>query len=189
MSRIIYNRPAYSKRPVGPILEKQAGRPYIRPMNMKIFTVLTLCLAFPSAAAASSGAFPLLVDLDREMSGLLDAYLEAVPECPVLQDTPLRLWLLDLAWLRAGAAIDELMELDGDALLPDDSSRSVWTEYVTLTGNLYDVFSKIQSAYHGSRLPDSALSVELEVMLLEADSAWRRSEMALFELISEEGIQ
>lgn len=148
---------------------------------------LILCLAFPAASAASSEAVALLVDLDREVSGLLDAYLEAVPECPVLQDTPLRVWLLDLAWLRAGAAIDELMELDVDALLPDDSSRVVWTEYVTLTGDLYDVFSEIQSAYHGPRLPDSGLSVGLEVMLLEADSAWRRSEMALFELLSEEG--
>ncbi|MFO8183842.1 MAG: hypothetical protein R6U39_06670 [Candidatus Aegiribacteria sp.] len=158
-------------------------------MNAKVLSALILCLTFPSAAAASPGTFPLLVDLDREVSGLLDAYLEAVPECPVLPDTPLRMWLLDLAWLRAGAAIDELMELDGEALFPEDSSRSVWDEYVTLTGNLFEVFSEIQSAYHGPLLPDSAVSVELEARLLEADSAWRRSEMVLFELLSEEGIQ
>lgn len=158
-------------------------------MKLKVFAVLMICLAFPSAAVASLEALPLLVDLDREVSGLLDAYLEAVPECPVLPDTPLRIWLLDLAWLRAEAAIDELMELDGDALFFDDSSRSVWVEYVTDTGELFDAFSDIQSAYHDPRLPDSALSVELEIRLLEADSAWRRSETALFELISEEGIQ
>lgn len=158
-------------------------------MKVNVFSALMLCLAFTSAAAASSGSVPLLVDLDREVSGLLDAYLEAVPECPVMPDTPLRLWLLDLAWLRAEAAIDELMELDGEALFSDDSSRIVWTEYVTLTGNLFNVFSEIQTAYHGPGLPDSALSVELEVRLLEADSAWRRSEMVLFELLSEEGIQ
>jgi hypothetical protein len=126
-----------------------------------------------------------LVMLDREVSGLLDAYLEAVPECPVRQDTPLRMWVLDLAWLRADAAIDEVMNVDYSELFTDNQ-MVVWDEFRLRTKALFDVYTEVQRVYHESSPPDTGLSIRLEDSLLEADSLWRESEMILFETISEE---
>ncbi|MBN2586578.1 MAG: hypothetical protein JXR55_04720 [Candidatus Fermentibacteraceae bacterium] len=155
---------------------------------MKMITVLTMLLVLPSAGRTPAEDLQILIDVDREVSGLLDAYLEAVPECPARSDTPLRLWVLDLAWIRAGSAIDSMMTLQPPMLLPD-SQLSSWTDFISGTEELFRVYDEIQSAYHAPSLPDSSLCVMLEDRLLRADSVWRHSEMVLFELMSEEGTQ
>ena len=128
------------------------------------------------------------MNTDREVAGLLDAYLEAVPECPVRPDTPIRVGVLDLAWLRADAAMEQLDGLDIARHIPDTMAY-VWTEYIASTRRLLDVFTEVQEAYHGPVLPESLLCMELEDRLIRADSIWRRSERALFELLAEEGNQ
>lgn len=124
-----------------------------------------------------------LVDMDREISGMLDAYLEAVPECPARIDTPLRLWVLDLAWLRAEAVIEEAEKLETPAL--SDTLQAVWNEYLSASRNCFRVLSEIQMVYHQPSLPPESLSIELENELLQADSVWRNAEERLFELIDE----
>ena len=155
-------------------------------MSTNAITVLfaLLCL---SAAARSVPVDPqVLSEMDREVSGLLDAYLEAVPECPARPDTPLRLWVLDLAWLRAGAAIDSVLKMDPPQHLAD-SQMSTWVEFVNCTGELFDVYTTVQRAYHGQTLPDSSECILLEDSLIRADSIWCHSERVLLELLSEEG--
>ncbi len=157
-------------------------------MMIKTLTILIMLLTLTSAEQEPADDLQVLIDLDREVSGLLDAYLEAIPECPARPDTPLRLWVLDLAWIRAGSAIDSMMTLQPPMLLPD-SQLSSWTDFISGTEELFGVFTEIQNAYHGPSLPDSSQCVMLEDRLLRADSVWRHSEMTLFELMSEEGTQ
>lgn len=146
--------------------------------------IMLLCL---STAARSTPVDPrVLSEMDREVSGLLDAYLEAVPECPLRPDTPLRLWVLDLAWLRAGAAIDSVLKMDPPQQLADSQLGS-WADFVGCTGDLFDVYTTVQRAYHGPTLPDSSECILLEDHLIRADSIWCHSERVLLELLSEEG--
>lgn len=149
--------------------------------------ILTLTL-LSSAVAAGFGEMDVLVNTDREVAGLLDAYLEGVPECPVRPDTPLRVWVLDLAWLRADAAIDELAAIDMAPSLPDTMDFA-WTDFVSSSRRLFDVFTEVREAYHGPEMPDSQLCIELEGRLIRADSVWRSAERVLFELLAEEGNQ
>ncbi|MBD3277534.1 MAG: hypothetical protein GF388_04465 [Candidatus Aegiribacteria sp.] len=124
-----------------------------------------------------------LVNMDREISGILDAYLEAVPECPVRIDTPLRLWVLDLSWLRAEAVLEEAEAMGVQGI--SDTLRTVWNEYLSASRNCFRVLSEIQRIYHQPSLPPESLSIELENELLQADSVWRIAEERLFELIAE----
>jgi len=124
-----------------------------------------------------------LAHLDRELSGLLDAYLEAVPECPVHPDTPLRLWVLDLAWLRAKSAVDSLLMIDGTAFTTDSL---LWSRFVSGTLDLFEVFSGIQEVYHETDVPGDSMCIKLEDMLISADSTWRHYETVLLDSISKE---
>jgi len=128
------------------------------------------------------------MDMDREIEGLLDAYLEAVPECPVHPDTPVRLWVLDLAWLRADAVINEAETLNTGSFL-SGSTMEVWSEYLFSSKEYLNVFLEIQQAYHNTDVPDSILCIELENELLNIDSIWSVDETNLFESFVEEEVQ
>ncbi len=162
--------------------------PYICSMMKKILSILILVL-LPAAGDAALIRVPepqimqFIVNFDREISGLLDAYLEAVPECPVYPDTPVRLWVLDLAWIRADAAISEAETL---ITVFSDSTEVVWLSYLDSSAEYLRVFSKIQRTYHQTDVPDSSICIELENELLIADSLWRIDEMKFFELFTEE---
>lgn len=130
----------------------------------------------------------LIIDLDREISGLLDAYLEAVPECPVYSDTPLRLWVLDLAWLRADAAIKEIETLNAEVVF-SDSTAEVWSAFLISSKEYLSVFSEIQGIYHRTGVPESTVCIKLESELLNIDSLWRLDEIELFELSVKEEVQ
>lgn len=148
-----------------------------------------ILLFLPVEAQTSETGIPephimqFIVNFDREISGLLDAYLEAVPECPVYPDTPVRLWVLDLAWIRADAAINEAESLR--AVFPD-SIAEVWSSYLNSSKEYLRVFSVIQRTYHQIDVPESSICLELEHELLIADSIWRIEEINLFELFTEE---
>ncbi len=129
------------------------------------------------------GIMQFLANFDREISGLFDAYLEAVPECPVYSDTPVRLWVLDLAWIRADAAINEAETLNS---MFTESTSEVWLSYLNSSKEYLRVFSDIQRTYHQTCVPESSVCIELENGLLTADSLWRIDEMKLFELFTEE---
>ncbi|NOQ22851.1 MAG: hypothetical protein GQ565_09445 [Candidatus Aegiribacteria sp.] len=124
-----------------------------------------------------------IVTFDREISGLLDSYLEAVPECPVYPDTPVRLWVLDLAWIRADAAISEAENLI--TVFPD-STAEVWLSYLNSSKEYLRVFSDIQRTYHQTGVPESTVCIELENALLITDSIWRIDEMKFFKLFTKE---
>ena len=126
-----------------------------------------------------------IVNFDREISGLMDAYLEAVPECPVYPDTPVRLWVLDLAWIRANGAICEAETL---AAVFSDSIAEAWLSYLDASAAYLSVFSDIQRTYHETVVPDHSVCIELENELLIADSLWRHYEMTLFKMFTEEEI-
>lgn len=149
--------------------------------------VLPALLALPSPGAADE-VFTLdfLLTLDREVSGLLDAYLEAIPECPVRMDTPLRLWVLDAAWLRTRAVLDHaasVYPVDDPPGFPVGS----WDAFLAESEGYLDVFRSIQVSYHEESFPDSVQSVEMELRILEADSVWRNAELELFTRLAEEG--
>jgi len=148
-----------------------------------IAALVLFTAGFAVARAPGSDAMQLIIDLDREIAGLLDVYLEAVPECPVDPDTPLRLWVLDLAWLRADAALSRIdLSLTG---VPDNV-QDEWSAYL-LSGQEYlRVFSEIQRTYHQTAVPDSSICIMLENDLLYVDSMWRIREKELFELFAEE---
>jgi hypothetical protein len=124
-----------------------------------------------------------LVQLDREMGGMLDAYLEAVPECPVMEDTPVRLWLLDLALVRAeGAyrrAFSEPPPSDGDL-------RAAVKRYLSSCEAYLAVFTEVRDALRaGSPGPEECERAERGI--LSADSSWTGAGSRLFGLILEEG--
>jgi len=153
-----------------------------------IFFILILVL-IPAEGHSAETSIPepqvmqFIVNFDREISGLLDAYLEAVPECPVYPDTPVRLWVLDLAWIRADAAISEAETL---ITLFSDSTAEVWSSYLNSSMEYLRVFSNIQRTYHQTAVPESTLCINLENALLITDSLWRVDEMEFFELFMKE---
>ncbi|MCD4847786.1 MAG: hypothetical protein K8R76_06315 [Candidatus Aegiribacteria sp.] len=160
---------------------------------MKILSVIlyisSLLISAGSAQAQrlSDSCLDVIVDLDREMAGLLDAYLEAVPECPITPETPVRIWVLDVAWLRANAALDIAETLDIHTISSDNLSEA-WTGYLNSSQQYLNVFRIIQKTYHEDILPDSYLCIELENQLLEYDSLWSLEETTFFELLAEEEI-
>ncbi len=152
---------------------------------MGISIALVICLSVaPVIQTEADLHFITVVDrMDREMSGLLDAYLEAVPECPVREDTPVRIWLLDLAWLRAtgsmrNAASFPLPEIEG--------LEEAWFRYLETSAEFLSVFRYVRDVYSEGFFPDSSLSVELERRLISADSLWQAAEVHFLNTYSEE---
>lgn len=180
--------PAHSEQ----VIETTVRNLYICGM-MKILSVIlyisSLLISAGSAQAQrlSDSCLDVIVDLDREMAGLLDAYLEAVPECPITPETPVRIWVLDVAWLRANAALDIAETLDIHTISSDNLSEA-WTGYLNSSQQYLNVFRIIQKTYHEDILPDSYLCIELENQLLEYDSLWSLEETTFFELLAEEEI-
>lgn len=175
------------------ILETLAKNSYI-PTTMKIIFFTLILAIIPYTVDAVEPRLPepltidLIVDLDREISGLLDSYLEAVPECPVYTDTPVRLWVLDLAWLRADAVINEIEILNTEAVFSGRTAE-VWSVFLFSSKEYLRVFSEIQGIYHQTGVPENTVCIELENDLLNIDSLWRLSEIELFELLLEEEVQ
>ncbi|MBD3370611.1 hypothetical protein GF402_09640 [Candidatus Fermentibacteria bacterium] len=124
-----------------------------------------------------------LQSIDREVCGLLDAYLEAVPECPPREDTPIRLWQLDMAWLRVNSVLAE--QLPSIRAPGRGDIDSLCAEYRTACVRLVDHYQSIMQAYHADVLPDSISAVELEIGLLELDSSYILVENQLCRLIAE----
>ena len=145
--------------------------------------LIVICSA--EAQQLSDSYIDVIVNLDREMAGLLDAYLEAVPECPITSETPVRLWLLDVAWLRAAAALDSAETLDIHSISSHDLAEA-WTSYLNASQQYLNVFRTIQIAYREVIPPDSEVCIELENQLLEYDSLWSLKEAVFFELFAEE---
>jgi len=151
-----------------------------------VTTLLLALLAWPSSGlAVEEFSLEFLLALDREVSGLLGAYLEAVPECPVRNDTPIRLWVLDAAWLRTRAVLDEAKDIEHDAA--SEFPVHYWEVYLTRSREYLEVFGSLQRRYHEDTLPDSALCVQMELQILEADSLWSIAELNLFVRLTEEG--
>lgn len=170
------------------ILETYLQNSYICIMNKVILSILIPAL-LPVAGHTAEVGVPdpqvmrFIVNFDREISGLLDAYLEAVPECPVYPDTPVRLWVLDLAWIRVDAAINEAEALGS---VFSDSTAEAWSSYLNSSREYLGVFSDIQMTYHLTVVPECSACIELENRLLIADSLWRIDEMEFFELFTKE---
>ena len=126
-----------------------------------------------------------LLLLDSGMAGLFDAYLEAVPECPAREDTPVRFWLLDLAGSRASAALRNSVHLLGRTR--DRDLRSALKSYLWTCSAYLDSFSDVRDMYRAPGAPDSAGAVGAEDGLFERDQAWLDAGSALFALLAEEG--
>lgn len=157
--------------------------------NCSIYPGMFGLIALLAAVVQASAPMPEdfghgLLALDREISGLLDCYLEAVPECPAGSDTPIRLWQLDLGWIRASSA---LLALEG--VRPGDAGPAVaeaLEEYLAACKRYLAVYGRVRVFYHGAGHPDSAMSVALEDELISADSAWLESGARLFGALNEE---
>ncbi len=152
-------------------------------MGTSITLVICLSVA-PVTQTDTDQYFITVVDrMDREMSGLLDAYLEAVPECPVREDTPVRIWLLDLAWLRATGSMRDAASFS----LPEiEGLEEAWSRYLKTSAEFLSVFRYIRYVYSKGIFPDSSLSLELERRLLSADSLWQTAEVHLLNTFAEE---
>lgn len=157
----------------------------MRKVTLISYLFVLLVPAAPVQAQESGSYLNLILNLDREMAGLLDAYLEAIPECPVTAETPVRLWVLDVAWLRASAAIN-VAESFNTQSMNSENLREVWNCYLRSSREYLNLFSIIQRTYHDEILPESLLCVQLEEQLLEYDSLWSLDESILFELLAEE---
>lgn len=145
---------------------------------MKTLAILSVVLTI-AAVEASPPSLQDLSQLSREMTGLLDGYLEAVPECPPRPDTPIRIWQLDSAWLRANAVLGAV--LDSSTTGPEVE----WEGYFQACSGLMATYRRVLGAYH-SGLPDSAAAVELEEDLLAACNLYTRRENRLLETLEEE---
>ncbi len=146
--------------------------------------IALLATVLQAAAPVADGFGHGLLTLDREMGGLLDSYLEAVPECPARNDTPIRLWQLDLGWLRASSA---LLSFRGGP--PFDAGPAVseaLEDYLAACKRYLAAYGRVRMFYHGDGHPDSARSVALEDELISADSAWLESGARLFGTLGEE---
>ncbi len=175
-----------------PVIETPGRNLYIYIMMIRLSVILYISALLVSAGSAeaqrsSDPCFDIIVNFDREMAGLLDAYLEAVPECPITPETPVRVWVLDVAWLRASAALDTAETLDIHSISSYNFSEA-WTSYLHSSQQYLNVFRIIQKTYHEDILPDSHVCIELENQLLEYDSLWSLEETVFFELLAEEVI-
>ena len=130
----------------------------------------------------------LLWNLDREVAGLFDCYFEAVPECPVRQDTPVRLWLLDLAWLRATAAFQEAQIIE-DGVVPYPDLVDPWQDYIQTTEEYITFYEDLRNFYHDRTVTElDEYSLILEDSLICIDSIWLEKHGVLFSLLSEKGL-
>lgn len=161
-------------------------------MNSVLSSLILLSLTAVHASALSEDgtgrAMSVILDLDREMAGLLDAYLEAVPECPLRSDTPVRNWVLDLAWLRAGAAMERAEQLDLGAGTSVEM-RNAWRNFLYSSREYMRIYHEITQACRDGFIPDSSFYIDLEDRLLACDSIWSLDEEVLFEILAEEGVE
>jgi len=147
-------------------------------MMKSLLLIQLVLLPMLVSAQVSQGSLQFLSDVHREISGLLDAYLEGIPECPPRADTPIRLWVIDLAWLRAEAALEELRLFDPAQLpVPD----SVWNGYLQAAQSYFATFTRLQQLYHASALPDSSACILMENSIITADSIWQLRETDLYQ--------
>lgn len=172
------------------IIETSAVSTYIPGIMKPMMKSLILLLAAGSAAAPRTGdlefSLEFLRNFDTEVASLLDAYLEAVPECPIREDTPVRLWVIDTAWIRTSGALETALSIDtrgAEAGFPVPE----WEDYLSATGDYLEAFGTVQEAYHSVPPPDGPGSLGLEADLLRADSLWRVAEFNLYERLAEEG--
>jgi hypothetical protein len=185
LSALLITRHPWEGKPVrrpGKSFSIECAVAYLYIQDMGIAIVLALLQPLPQADTGID--FITVIDrMDREMSGLLDAYLEAVPECPVREDTPVRIWLMDLAWLRASGTVRESsgirLYLSGDLL-------AAWQTYLKNSSRYLTLFRSVRDVYNRDDLPDSSLSLELETQLMDMDSLWHESEALLLNIYAEE---
>jgi len=124
-----------------------------------------------------------LTGLDREMGGLLDAYLLAVPECPPMEDTPVRCWGMEAAGLRA--EVTRRSALWVLWYMPDVETRSALKHYLAACDSYLSECGATIRAYCRGELPGAAEAVDLEDSLLQVDSVWSERGAELFDLLEE----
>ena len=163
-------------------VETAGHRRYIRGMKTVAVLMFAVALLTPAVALAAPLSLDDLAQLSREMTGLLDGYLEAVPECPPREDTPVRLWRLDSAWLRADAVFGAVSDT---ASAPEGVGPSPWSEYTESCSSLLEAYGELMQAYHDD-LPDSAGAIRLEDGFLDACSLYALREAAVMDLLEEE---
>jgi hypothetical protein len=172
------------------LIETPPDSSYIDHQMRSIFAAVFMLASAPPVGSVQtddhSFSLVFLRDLDIEVAGLLDAYLEAVPECPARADTPIRLWVLDVAWLRVSGALDTALRLDSTGFAPDFPLQE-WEAYLQAAGDCLAVFGTISETYHSDSVPGMMRCIELETDLLRADSLWRVAEFSMFERLAEEG--
>ena len=144
--------------------------------------LLIAALSLPGDGSGVPLGIEGLTRLSREMSGLLEGYLEAVPECPPAQDTPIRLWQLDNAWLRASTVFHEV---EDSTSASSGAPPAEWDAYLAACRGLLSAYRRTMTAYHGG-LPDSALATELENGLIAACSLYAQREAELVYCLREE---
>lgn len=144
-----------------------------------------MILSLLISTAAAGGVPRSILMLDREMGGLVDSYLEAVPECPVRGDTPVRLWLLDLSSIRVRGALRPALLSAGDA--DDPVLRGALKRYLLCCETCLEAFDDVRAALRSEAVPDSVSCISMEEALIEADSAWLEAGSALFGRLAEEG--
>jgi hypothetical protein len=164
-------------------IECLPGYLYIQDMGTSI--ALAICISVAQIAQIDADeSFVTVIDrMDREISGLLDAYLEGIPECPVRDDTPVRIWLLDLAWLRATGSIRDASSYPLPAV---EGLEDAWSRYLKTSVSLISVFRYVRDIYSQDLIPDSSLSLELEIRLIDAYSLWQTAEAHLLNTYTEE---
>jgi len=152
-------------------------------MDMSMLLLMLIVPSWPPGVAfAARGE---LMRLDREMAGVMDCYLEAVPEIPVAGDVPGL--MLGTALLRARSALGACSWTA--AVMPDVETRTAMKHYLCNCGRYLSGFSDLTAAYSMTTQPDSSLASLLEDRLLDLDSAWVASGERLFGLLSEKGMQ
>lgn len=170
-------------------IEERMLSAYIPLMVKLLITLVGIVILSASVITQESGEddiinpLPVIINLDREISALFDAYLQAVPRCPMEEGSEVDNWIIDLAFLRANKAYQYAVYLPHS---PDSILNTAWMNYLNASLQYIEIFAVIQKAYHNT--VDSAASVYLENELILCDSIWSVSETALFQILAEKGI-
>ena len=150
--------------------------------------LLSVVAVVSVSAAASDEPAEVLMQLDREVAGLLDSYLEAVPECPVREDTPVRLWLLDLAWLRASLAVERAQGISAWISGQGEEIELAWDSCLASIDDCLVLYEELRDFYRTPAWEAPELSMLLEDSLIYTDSVWMQCELDLFGLLNEKGL-
>ncbi|MBC8428875.1 MAG: hypothetical protein H8D05_01385 [FCB group bacterium] len=157
-------------------------------MKILITILLGITVLFYSVSAQETeedtvNPLGIIIHLDREISALFDAYLQAVPQCPISKGNEANNWIIDIALLRAKFAYTLALNFPQS---PDSTLTNAWIDYLDASLQYIEVFSVIQKTYHSS--VDSIVSVALENELILCDSLWSVRETDLFQILAEKGI-